>query len=362
MSNLDDLDEYKNDYKMFSEKADNCLKENSFREAVDFYEKTIDSINYLISLIKYKYYKLEEKEEEESCDEGHKIKEKLNDKVKWDDIAGLEKAKQIFKDTIILPIQFPQLFQGKLQPMKNILLYGPSGTGKSYLVKALANEANIPFFPVSSTDIISVYRGESEQLIKNLFDLASNKTPSIIFFDQIDSTLRKSIGEVSMKIMDKFLSQMKEIEKNNKNIYVIAATNFPWELNSIALKLFQKKIYIGLPDFEGRKLLFKINLSDIKNDLNDEQLDNISKLTEGYSGSDIYNLTQEAFYEPLRKKLRKEGEKEKNLDQVENNEIKESGMVTFEDLVFSLEIMKPTVRKVDLKKYKDFTEELGIEG
>ena len=303
------------------------------------------------------------KEIEDSDGEDIRLRKKLNNcliqenpKVKWDDIAGLEKTKQILKDTIILPVQFPQLFTGKLKPNKNILFYGPSGTGKSYLIKALLTEANIPFFSASAADIISKYIGESEKLIKNLFDLAGKETNSIIFLDQIDFILISSIDEETRKTMNELIKQMKEVEKKNKNIFVIGSTNvIPSELNPVALQLFQKKIYIGLPEFEERKLLFKINLSETKNNLNNEQLDSLTKLTEGYSGSDIYNLIQEALFEPLRKN------KSDPCSKKEEGEIVESS-ISYEDIVRSLEIMKPSVSKNYLKKFKDFTEELGIKG
>ena len=102
-------------------------------------------------------------------------------KVNIDDIIGLEKAKQILKEAVIIPIKFPQLIEGKRQPTKSILLYGPSGTGKSYLVKAVASETNISFFSISPASIISKYKGESEKIIMNLFELARDKKPSIIF-------------------------------------------------------------------------------------------------------------------------------------------------------------------------------------
>merc|ERR1712083_437999 len=106
--------------------------------------------------------------------------------VKWEDVAGLVVAKGLLKEAVILPIAFPQLFTGKRKPWKGILLYGPPGTGKSYLAKAVATEANqSTFFSVSSSDLVSKYVGESEKLVKNLFTMAREKKPSIIFIDEI---------------------------------------------------------------------------------------------------------------------------------------------------------------------------------
>lgn len=102
--------------------------------------------------------------------------------VKWGDVAGLETAKGLLKEAVLLPIKFPQLFTGKRTPWRGILLYGPPGTGKSYLAKAVATEAGAStFFSVSSSDLVSKFQGESERLVKSLFELARAKSPAIIF-------------------------------------------------------------------------------------------------------------------------------------------------------------------------------------
>merc|ERR1739844_353350 len=107
--------------------------------------------------------------------------------VKWDDVAGLDGAKDSLKETVIMPTRFPQLFTGKRRPFKGILLYGPPGTGKSYLAKAVATEADSTFFSVSSSDLISKWQGESERLVRNLFELAREAGRAIIFIDEVDS-------------------------------------------------------------------------------------------------------------------------------------------------------------------------------
>jgi len=101
---------------------------------------------------------------------GAVVSEKPN--IKWTDVAGLESAKESLKETVILPVKFPQLFTGKRRPFKGILLFGPPGTGKSYLAKAVATEADSTFFSVSSSDLVSKWQGESEKLVRNLFEMA----------------------------------------------------------------------------------------------------------------------------------------------------------------------------------------------
>ena len=132
----------------------------------------------------------EEDEEKKKLEEqlsGCIVQEKPN--VKWEDVAGLEKAKEALKEAVIFPIKFPQLFQGKRKPWKGILLYGPPGTGKSYLAKAAATETHGNFFSVSAANIVSKWMGESEKLIKGLFDLARRNKPAVIFLDEIDSVM-----------------------------------------------------------------------------------------------------------------------------------------------------------------------------
>merc|ERR1719252_481472 len=107
--------------------------------------------------------------------------------VSWDDVAGLEQAKDALKEAVVLPVKFPQFFTGKRKPWSGFLLYGPPGTGKSYLAKAVATEADSTFFSVSSSDLVSKWLGESEKLVGQLFALAREQAPSIIFIDEIDS-------------------------------------------------------------------------------------------------------------------------------------------------------------------------------
>ena len=111
------------------------------------------------------------------------LEEKPN--VRWEDVAGLEGAKDALKEAVILPVKFPQFFTGKRKPWSGILMYGPPGTGKSYLAKAVATEADSTFFSVSSSDLVSKWMGESEKLVSSLFALAREKAPAIIFIDEV---------------------------------------------------------------------------------------------------------------------------------------------------------------------------------
>lgn len=142
--------------------------------------------------------------------EGAIVMEKPN--VKWNDVAGLALAKEALKEAVILPIKFPHLFTGNRKPWKGILLFGPPGTGKSYLAKAVATEANnSTFFSVSSSNLVSKWLGESEKLVKNLFDLARANKPAIIFIDEIDSLCSSrsdNESESARRIKTEFLVQI----------------------------------------------------------------------------------------------------------------------------------------------------------
>ena len=137
------------------------------------------------------------------------VQEKPN--IKWDDVSGLESAKEGLKEAVIMPVKFPQLFKGARKPWAGILLYGPPGTGKSFLAKACATECDSTFFSISSSDLVSKWQGESERLVKNLFELAREKKPSMIFIDEVDSLCGKRTegeNESSRRIKTEFLVQM----------------------------------------------------------------------------------------------------------------------------------------------------------
>eukprot|EP01084_Bolivina_argentea_P309154 534723_1 len=233
--------------------------------------------------------------------EGAVISEKPN--VKWDDVAGLEGAKAALKEAVILPTKFPQLFTGKRRPWKGILLYGPPGTGKSYLAKAVATESDAVFFAVSSSDLVSKWQGESEKLVRNLFEMARENERAIIFIDEIDSMCgSRSEGEndSARRIKTEFLVQMQGVSNTHDGLLVLGATNVPWELDPAMRRRFEKRVYIPLPEAEARSVMFHIHLGDTPNTLKDEDFVSLGEKSKGCSGSDISVITREALMEPLR--------------------------------------------------------------
>lgn len=225
--------------------------------------------------------------------------------VRWDEIAGLEGAKQALKEAAILPIKFPCLFQGKRRPWTGILLYGPPGTGKSFIAQAVATEAESTFFSVSSSDLISKWQGESERLVKSLFKTARENKPSVIFIDEIDSICgARTDGEndSTRRVKTEMLVQMQGVGSDNEGILVLAATNTPWYLDPAVRRRFEKRIYIPLPDRAARRELLLIHGGKEGRDaLDSETIQKIVSETEGYSGSDISIIVREALMGPVRR-------------------------------------------------------------
>ncbi|KAI1235646.1 hypothetical protein IHE44_0002530 [Lamprotornis superbus] len=225
--------------------------------------------------------------------------------VRWSDVAGLEGAKEALKEAVILPIKFPHLFTGKRTPWRGILLFGPPGTGKSYLAKAVATEANnSTFFSVSSSDLMSKWLGESEKLVKNLFELARQHKPSIIFIDEVDSlcgSRNENESEAARRIKTEFLVQMQGVGNSSDGILVLGATNIPWVLDSAIRRRFEKRIYIALPDEAARAQMFRLHLGNTPHSLTDANIQELARKTERYSGADISIIVRDALMQPVRK-------------------------------------------------------------
>ncbi|KAL7458750.1 hypothetical protein ACHAWC_010387 [Mediolabrus comicus] len=196
-------------------------------------------------------------EEDDADDEKQRLRKALSEavvalipNVKWDDVAGLTMAKESLKETVMLPTKFPQFFTGKRKSFKGILLYGPPGTGKSYLAKAVATEADSTFFSVSPSDLVSKWHGESERLVRNLFEMARESPggKAIIFIDEVDSLCR-SRSELepdhTRRVKSEFLVQMDGVRKSEGNVLVLGATNVPWEIDAAIRRRFEKRIYIS---------------------------------------------------------------------------------------------------------------------
>ncbi|CAN1751380.1 Uncharacterized AAA domain-containing protein C24B10.10c [Linum perenne] len=235
--------------------------------------------------------------------------------VTFADIGALDETKESLQELVMLPLRRPDLFNGGLlKPCRGILLFGPPGTGKTMLAKAIANEAGASFINVSMSTITSKWFGEDEKNVRALFTLAAKVSPTIIFVDEVDSMLgqRTRVGEheAMRKIKNEFMTHWDGLlTKTGERILVLAATNRPFDLDEAIIRRFERRIMVGLPSAENREMILKTLLSKEKTE--DLDFKELGIMTEGFSGSDLKNLCVTAAYRPVRELIQKERLKEK---------------------------------------------------
>nr|XP_016477569.1 PREDICTED: katanin p60 ATPase-containing subunit A-like 2 [Nicotiana tabacum] len=279
--------------------------------------------------------------------------------VKWESIKGLENAKHLLKEAVVMPIKYPKYFTGLLSPWKGILLFGPPGTGKTMLAKAVATECNTTFFNISASSVVSKWRGDSEKLIKVLFDLARHHAPSTIFLDEIDAIISqrgeaRSEHESSRRLKTELLIQMDGLMRTNELVFVLAATNLPWELDAAMLRRLEKRILVPLPEPEARRAMFEELLSSAREE---ETLpyDLLVEKTEGFSGSDIRLLCKEAAMQPLRRLIAKLEEKQVVVPE---DELPKVGQITERDIEMALKNTRPSAH-LHAHRYDKFNSDYG---
>ncbi|CAM8876388.1 unnamed protein product [Rhodiola kirilowii] len=231
--------------------------------------------------------------------------------VTFADIGAMDEIKESLQELVMLPLRRPDLFKGGLlKPCRGILLFGPPGTGKTMLAKAIAKEAGASFINVSMSTITSKWFGEDEKNVRALFTLAAKVSPTIIFVDEVDSMLgqRTRVGEheAMRKIKNEFMSHWDGLlTKSGERILVLAATNRPFDLDEAFIRRFERRIMVGLPTPENREMIFRTLLSKekVSDTLNFKEL---ATLTEGYTGSDLKNLCTTAAYRPVRELIQQE--------------------------------------------------------
>lgn len=287
--------------------------------------------------------------------------------VKWDDIAGCDDAKKLLKEAVVLPMIMPEFFRGIRRPYRGVLMVGPPGTGKTMLAKAVATECKTTFFNVCSSSLTSKYHGESEKLVRLLFEMAHFYAPSTVFIDEIDSVCSKrgasNEHEASRKVKSELLVQMEGVSTTqnaasgddpSKMVIVLGATNFPWDIDEALRRRLEKRIYIPLPDEGGRLSLLKINLKEVPLD-DDVNLAEIAENLNGYSGADVTTVCRDASMMGMRRKI--DGLSIEQIQAIPKDELNlPAKMIDF------LEVLKkvsPSVSKNDLIKYEEWMAEFG---
>ena len=223
------------------------------------------------------------------------------DEVHWSDVAGLDAAKKALKEAVVYPFLRPDLFMGLREPARGMLLFGPPGTGKTMLARAVATESKSTFFAISASSLTSKWHGESEKLVRALFAIARRLAPSIIFVDEIDSLLGSRGGsggsehEASRRSKTEFLIQWSDLQKaaagskekagesqgDPTRVLVLAATNMPWDIDEAARRRFVRRQYIPLPEAETREVQLRTLLGHQNHALIDEDIEVLVHVTEG---------------------------------------------------------------------------------
>jgi len=299
-----------------------------------------------------------------------------NPNVSFDDIAELNQAKKALQEAVLLPLIIPDYFKGIRRPWRGVLLYGPPGTGKTMLAKALATQGKTTFFNVHSSSFASKWRGESEKLVRILFEMARFYAPTTIFIDEVDSLCSKrgegNEGDGSRRVKAELLVQMEGVNSNTsasanekseedkrKIVTVMAATNRPWDLDDALRRRFEKRVYIPLPNEKGRLQLFNLNLKKIEVDKN-INYDKLVKLTDGYSGADISNVCREASFMPMRRELiANKGRKIEDLVNDPEFRAKIRAAICMSDFEKAIGNISKSVSAKDLEVYDKWTKEFS---
>jgi transitional endoplasmic reticulum ATPase len=229
--------------------------------------------------------------------------------IGWDDIGGLDKARDRLREGVELPLKHPEAFRRLgIRPAKGFLLYGPPGTGKTLLAKAAARESEANFIATKSSDLLSKWYGESEQQIARLFNRARQVAPTIIFIDEIDSLVPARGGglgepQVTERVVNTILSEMDGLEEL-QNVVVIGATNRPTLVDPALLRpgRFDELIFVGTPDTGGRRQILAIHTRNMPLG-SDVDLDSLASRTERFTGADLEDLVRRAGLTALRRGL-----------------------------------------------------------
>ena len=311
------------------------------------------------------------------CDLVNQIEQNMlvkNPQVSFDDIAELDETKKLLQEAVLLPILMPDYFRGIRRPWKGVCMFGPPGTGKTMLAKAVATQGQTTFFNISAAGMNSKWKGESEKLVRILFDMARFYAPSTIFFDEIDALATQrgkgNENEASRRVKAELLIQMDGVasgassaganeaedeDSAKKTVMVLAATNRPQDLDEAIRRRLEKRVYIPLPTAKGREAIFQINLRNVA--VSDEvDFSRLVAQTDGYSGADLANVCRDAAMEPMRRKLNSTGF---NFENINDHAQEIEAPLQMDDFLTAIAKNQRTVSSELLKEYDDWMAEFG---
>ena len=279
--------------------------------------------------------------------------------VRWADVAGLEAAKRTLKEAVVLPNLRPDLYRGLRAPPRGVLLFGPPGTGKTFLAKAVATESNAKsFFAASAASLTSKYVGESEKMVRALFRIARERQPSVIFLDEVDSLLSaRGDGdqESSRRMKTEFLVQLDGAGTSREDrILFMAATNRPWDLDDALLRRVPRRVLIPLPDSTARRVILDglLDRGDVAQSISSSDRAAIVNATSNFSASDLRLLAEDAVQEPLR-------ELGERIASISIGDVRPCRKA---DFAKALRVIKPSADASLLQRYDGWAQKFGTRG
>ena len=289
--------------------------------------------------------------------------------ITWKDIGGLENVKRELQETVQYPVEHPEKFEKfGMQPSKGVLFYGPPGCGKTLLAKAIANECQANFVSIKGPELLTMWFGESENNVREVFDKARQASPCVLFFDELDSIARArgggsgDAGGAGDRVINQILTEIDGVGVK-KNVFVIGATNRPDILDPAIMRpgRLDQLVYIPLPDRKSRIQIFKATLR--KSPLAKEvDLEILAKATNGFSGADITEICQRACKFAIRESIYRDIEMKKEAENANSEtQLEIDDPVPEITKAHFLEAMKYARRSVsdsDIRKYEMFAQKL----